>query len=146
MKKLLIALLLLCLSCNDETDCTTALPSPINFFLEFQDADGNTLIGNVYAQDSFKLSAPNSIQYLKPAIGFGASHLLLIGNDQLENNIDHYLELSPTDTHTLNVEHDISNGPCFNLPFVTKLTYNQEVLFDLNNSSPSETYIIIKED
>ena len=70
MKKVfLISIVVLCFSCEGDEDrspnCSTVLCLADQFQLTYRNTAGDTLIGTTYIQDSFKLSSPLNVIYIR---------------------------------------------------------------------------------
>ncbi|MFT4669156.1 MAG: hypothetical protein ACI9AT_002230 [Ulvibacter sp.] len=142
-KALLVIIIALFFSCEGEEDrspdCSAVLCPADQFYLTYRNTAGDTLIGTTYVRDSFKLSSPSRVIYIKPIPGNEGN--LAIFYHQVETNLDYTLELSTTETDTLN----------FN--FLTILSYccfdssMSELLFN-DTSIPAESedfYVLTKE-
>ncbi len=146
MKKFLSYFLLgfVVLNCNDDdVDCTVVLPPPDNFTLKLIDQTGNSLIGNVYVQDSFKLYNSSETLYIKP-FSTGLQDELVIFMADLTTNQDYYLELDPTDTDTLIVDYAINQSPCFSFRTLELFIYNEEAIYDIQNGGNDYNLIVTK--
>jgi len=148
MKKLgLIIVSLFIISCgNDSDDCndTAFLPPPNYFQLKLEDTNGNSLIGNLFIQDSFKLSNANSILYIKP-LNFGPDDELIIPFNSIDSGADYFLDLSETDTDTLNISHSLKTGECNSYESLDQFTYNSDLLFDNGIDVGTGIYPVIKD-
>jgi len=127
MKKVfLISIIALCLSCEGDEDrspnCSTVLCLADQFQLTYRNTAGDTLIGTTYIQDSFKLSSPSKVIYIKPIPGNEGN--LAIFYQQLESDIDYALELSTTETDTLNFNFLSMYANCCIDSSMIELTYN----------------------
>jgi hypothetical protein len=141
MKKIVFIFCFIILSCNnnDDTDCSTVLPPPNYFQISFEDIDGNSLIGNVYVQDSFKLRTVNTIQYLKPQ-----QDRLLIRYEEIISNETYFLELNEADTDTLIVKYSHIQTDCFINFILETFTYNQDILYDSQLTEILDLIVITK--
>ena len=144
MKKiLLIIMIALFFSCEGDEDrspnCSAVLCRADQFYLTYLNTQGDTLIGTTYIQDSFKLSSQSNVIYIKPIPGNVGN--LAIFYQQLEKDIDYTLELSTTDTDTLNFKFLSIYANCCIDSSMTELKYN-------NTPIPAESedfYVLTKE-
>ncbi|MFT5437765.1 MAG: hypothetical protein ACI840_002425, partial [Ulvibacter sp.] len=101
-KALLVIIIALFFSCEGEEDrspdCSAVLCPADQFYLTYRNTAGDTLIGTTYVRDSFKLSSPSRVIYIKPIPGNEGN--LAIFYHQVETNLDYTLELSTTETDT----------------------------------------------
>ena len=148
MKKIVYALLLGCIlincSNNDDTDCSTVLPPPNNFTLKLVDQAGNSLIGNTFVQDSFKLYNNSETLYIKP-FPTGFQDELVIFMSEVTNNQEYYLELDQTDTDTLVVNHSINQTDCFSFYILQSFLYNAETIYDIQNGGNDYQMVVTKD-
>jgi hypothetical protein len=144
MKKVLLVIIIaLCFSCEGDEDrspnCSSVLCLADQLYLTYRNTAGDTLIGTTYIQDSFKLSSTTNVVYVKPIPGNEGN--LAIFYQQLETNIDYALELSATETDTLNFKFLSIYANCCTDSSMTELKYN-------NTSIPAESedfYVLTKE-
>jgi hypothetical protein len=135
MKKIFYLLAIFCLtSCgnnDDDSNCsdTTFLPPPEGIYLKLVDTDGMSLIGSTFVQDSFKLSNTNATLYLKPDT-FGPQDELFVWFNSINSQETYYLELSETDTDTLNIGYSLRDNECFSFLGLDTFIYNNELLYD----------------
>jgi hypothetical protein len=142
-KVLLFIIIVLVFSCEGDEDispnCSAVLCPADQFYLTYRNTAGDTLIGTTYVQDSFKLSSPSNVIYIKPIPGNEGS--LAIFYHQVETDLDYALELSATETDTLNFEFLSIKANCCIDSSMSELIYN-------NTPIPAESedfYVIIKE-
>ena len=146
----IFAFLLCCLflSCgsndDDDVDCSLVIPAPPIIYLKFEDSMGNSLIGNTFVQDSFRLFNPNTELYIKPQ-EFGSPDELAIWLPDIESEATYFLELNEEDNDTLVIGHQIFPDPCFSIERLTFFSYNSEILYDTNFVIGLNTFVILKE-
>ncbi len=145
MKKLsfLLFLSLLCIACEGEEDkepnCELVDCLSDTFFLDYQDVDGNPLIGAVFVQDSFKLSSPTRTIYLKVnASGF--ENILPINFNLIESGVDYELALSPTESDKFNFTFNTNTDPCCPFSSISDFQYNDTTL----TGDATRTYLIVR--
>lgn len=132
MKNLLLGLgilfssLLLSCASNDDIDCSTLDPGPNWFEMGFFDPDGNPLIGTVYTQESFRMFNAQEEFYVSPFTG-GDPNYLIVRYDDVTNDKEYYIELSETDTDTLQFTYAVVQGPCFPNYTLENVWYNGEL-------------------
>lgn len=145
MRKWMLLPCILFLYCtNDVVDCSLAIPPDSTFLLKYEDMDGNSLIGNIYLQDSFKLRSLNSTIYLKPR-PFSVEDQLAVWLNDIINNEIYYLELSETDTDTLQIEHSLVETNCFSYSVLESFKYNNELLYEIGELEFGGLFVIIKD-
>ena len=105
------ALLFACTDDDSGTDCALIIPSPNNFLLRIQDAQGDPLIGTVFTQDSFKLRGNNAVTYIKPTLNGNPADLFIFFT-QIDDGVDYYLDLSETDTDTIRANYTVTTNEC----------------------------------
>ena len=129
-------------ACNSDDPDIACIPAFPGWELVLVDGNNDPLIGVQFVQDSFKLSNSNNITYVRPT-PFGTGNDVQIVLPDLVSGADYYLELSQSDSDTLNIEYEEfeSCGPAYR---TLMFTYNGEVIYDGqgNFSTPA---IVVKE-
>ena len=142
-KALLITMIALFFSCEGDEDrgpnCSAVLCLADQFYLTYRNTAGDTLIGTTYVQDSFKLSSPSNVIYIKPIPGNEGS--LAIFYQQVETDLDYALELSATETDTLNFNFYSIYADCCIDSSMTELKHNNTVI----PAESEDFYVLIKE-
>jgi hypothetical protein len=142
-RALLVLIIALVFSCEGEEDrspdCSAVLCPADQFYLTYRNIVGDTLIGTTYIQDSFKLSSPSSVIYIKPIPGNEGN--LAIFYHQVETDLDYSLALRANEIDTLNFKFlSISSNCCVDSS-MSELIYN-------NAPIPAESeglYVLTKE-
>jgi len=126
-KKILLIFLLLAtaIGCTKETepDCTSVLPPPNSFEIDIVDTNGNSLIGNIYTQNTFRLYNSSFEKWIQPT-PYGASNCLQVFFPDIENEVEYYIELDAMDSDTLQVNFSKTTGECFDRYTVNEMKYN----------------------
>ncbi|NND88150.1 MAG: hypothetical protein HKM28_02760 [Flavobacteriaceae bacterium] len=122
---LMIFMLIIGCTSDDSNPCANVLPSPNNLLLDIQDSQGNSLIGTVYVQDSFRLRTNNSVTYVQSQEIDDAAALSIFFT-QLESGESYYLDLSETETDTLRVNYTATPNECFVAYEIDQVVYNGE--------------------
>lgn len=148
--RFLFVLFFLCLfSCgtSDDVDCslaTVGLP-PLSFiFMNFENNQGEQLLESTYLQDSFKVYNAQVEFYIKRQFE-GSDDGLLFDLFSIDQSDTFYLELDQHDIDTLFIGYTQNVGPCFTWRNLDQLIYNEEELYNSNNSTPQIHFTIIKE-
>lgn len=123
---LLASLFLSCATDDDSIDCSLSDPGPNWFEIGFFDTDGNPLIGTVYTQESFRVFNLQEEFYVSPFTG-GNPNYLIVRYENITNEREYYIELSETDTDTLQFTYAIIQGPCFPNYTLENVWYNGEL-------------------
>lgn len=144
MKKILPLLIaVLILGCEGEEDrmanCELVSCVTDHFRLTYKNAAGDPLIGTTFVQDSFKLSSSNQVLYLKPQPEANQDKLAIYYGD-LESGINYALELSATETDTLNFTFSTVLADCCIDSSMQELRYNNNIVAAESN----DFYILIK--
>jgi hypothetical protein len=142
-KALLVIIIALVFSCEGDEDrspdCSAVLCPADQFYLTYRNTVGDTLIGTTYIQDSFKLSSPSNVIYIKPIPGNEGN--LAIFYHQVETDLDYAIELIANEIDTLNFKFlSISSNCCIDSS-MSELIYN-------NAPIPAESedlYVLTKE-
>ncbi len=116
LKKLLLLVLLMpFISCEGDEDvgpdCSTVLCAANEFLISYRDANGNPLIGTEFVMDSFKLSGPDAVIYIKPR-AFFADNQLPIFYHIVVSGSDYVLELSENVRDTLRFTFTTVTSDC----------------------------------
>ena len=127
------ALLFSCGNNDDEDNCTTALPAPEWFELGFFNSLGEPLVGTVYPQEEFRVFNSNSEVFVSP-VPFGDPTRLQMRFLDFDSDVNYFIELTATDTDTLNFTYDVRQGPCFLNYDLTQVIYNGQTI-QLSNSN-----------
>lgn len=143
MKKVILVIIIsLFFSCEGDEDrspnCAAVLCLADQLYLTYRNTMGDTLIGTTFIQDSFKLSSPTNVLYIKPIPGNRGN--LAIFYQQLETDIDYTLELSPTETDTLNFTFSTILADCCIDSSMQELQYNGNIV----TPDLEDFYILIK--
>lgn len=142
-KALLVIIIASFFSCEGDEDrspdCSAVLCLADQFYLTYRNTAGDTLIGTTYVQDSFKLSSPSDVIYIKPIPGNEGS--LAIFYQQLEAGIDYAFELSTTETDTLGFNFFSIYADCCIDSSMTELKHNNTPIM----AESEDSYVLIKE-
>lgn len=120
------SLFLSCTSDDDELDCSTVDPGPNWIEMGFFDSDGNPLIGTVYNQESFRMFNSQEEFFISPFLG-GSPDYLIVRYEDITNDREYYIELSESDTDTLQFTYAVIQGPCFPNYILENVWYNGEL-------------------
>lgn len=142
-KALLIILVVFAFSCEGDEDgypnCSAVLCPADQFFLTYRNTAGDTLIGTTFVKDSFKLSSPSDVIFIKPVAGNSGN--ISIFYQQLESDIKYTLELSDTEIDTLNFNSVSITANCCIDSSMSELLYNNSTV----TAESEDFYVIIKE-
>ncbi len=143
MKKVLLVIIIaLVFSCEGDEDrfpnCSAVLCPADQFYLTYRNTLGDTLIGTTYIQDSFKLSSPSNVIYIKPIPGNEGN--LAIFYHQVETDIDYALELNGTETDMLNFKFLSIKSNCCIDSSMSELIYNNAPI----SAESEDFYVLIK--
>ncbi len=119
------SLALLLPGCEDDVDCTNALPPPNWFQLGFFTTNGEPLIGTLYKSEGFRLYNADTELSVSP-MRFGDTTRLLIRYDDVLPDVEYYIELTQEDTDTLSFSYEIRQDPCFLIYTLQEVTHNGE--------------------
>lgn len=113
-------------SCDaDEEEYGCGICPPTTFHLGFFNEHGNTYVGYIYKQDSFRLYNAMEEYYLT-YLPNGKHTRFLVSFDSLTSGSDYFLEFSPTDIDTLRFSFEVEQQPHCRIYSFTEVLYNGE--------------------
>ncbi len=143
MKKIALTLVIAItvMACSNSDDDTACIPPFPGWELVLVDANQNPLIGTQFVQDSFKLSNSQATTYVRPT-PFGTGNDVQIVLPDLISGADYYLELSQTDSDTLNIEYEEFDGSCGPAYRTLRFQYNDQLIYDGQGNFPNPAVVV----
>lgn len=131
---------------SDEVDCNFNRLSiaPQGIFIDLRDSNDESMIGNVFVKDSFKLYNPSHTAYVYP-YQQGEYTSIFVSFHTINTGTEYFLELNQLDNDTLNISYSLREGACFSVLALDQFLYNQELLYDGEEIEPGY-YTILKEE
>ena len=131
---------------SDENDCLYNRLSiaPQGIFIDLRDNNDESMIGNVFARDSFKLYNPNHTLYVYP-YQQGEYTSIFVSFNVIESESEYFLEFNQQDNDTLKISYSLREGACFDVLALDQFLYNQQLLYDGEEIEPGY-YTILKEE
>ena len=131
MKKVfLVIIIAFFFSCEGDEDrspnCSAVLCLADQLHFTYRNTVGDTLIGTIFVQDSFKLASATNVLYIKPIPGNVPDFAIFY--QQLETDMDYTLELSPTEIDTLNFTFSTTQADCCIDSSMAELRFNDDVI------------------